>query len=304
MKSVPFVMFRRALRLAMDEVFEGWESHSVLRQERVWNLFFLVPRMLLSRRPRGGLIPRNKLEFRLAAFAAGHWIELIDACGEMCWKAKEAMVRRSRRQGSMDMNVARAERLAMMGESVGNNAESSTARIWLQATTLQGTLTRQDRRPALPREPPPRDLMEKVHGSTMKKCAKNFCSARRGAAPGPSDMTTEHLFPLFESTNDTQAFCQLGNLLAQGSATRSVVHHKKREDDTSGKTKWSSARNCCGRHIPSFGGTNNCTTSPPDVDRGCDELRSSTRFVCRRSGSVRLEIKEHHDAGFDAHGGR
>ena len=46
--------------------------------------------------------------------------------------------------------------------------------------------------------------------------AKNLRSARRGAAPGPSGMTTEHLFPLLESTNDTQPFCQLGNLLAQG----------------------------------------------------------------------------------------
>ena len=49
-----------------------------------------------------------------------------------------------------------------------------------------------------------------------EKFAKNLRSARRGAAPGPSGMTTEHLFPLLESTNDTQAFCQLGNLLAQG----------------------------------------------------------------------------------------
>ena len=91
MKSVPFVMrgaFRRALRLAMDEVLEGWESHSVLRQERGWKLFLLIPRMLLSRPPRGGLIPRNKLESRLAAFAADHWIELINASGEMSWKAK------------------------------------------------------------------------------------------------------------------------------------------------------------------------------------------------------------------------
>ena len=56
------------------------------------------------------------MESRLEAIAARHWIELIDASGEMCWKAKEAMVRRNRRQGSVDMKVARAQRLAMMGE--------------------------------------------------------------------------------------------------------------------------------------------------------------------------------------------
>ena len=223
MKFVPLVMrgaFRRVLRLAMDEILEGRESHSVLRQERGWKLFFLIPRMLLSRPPRGGLIPRKKLESRLAAFAAGQWSELIDASCEMCSKAKEAMVRKGRRQTSTDMKVVRAEKLAMMGELSAARQVLESPDVAPGNNSTLRVLTRQDKRPALPREPPPRELMERVPERPFllddEKFAKNFRSVRRGAAPGPSGMTTEHFFPLLESMSDTQAFCQLGNLLVQG----------------------------------------------------------------------------------------
>ena len=41
-------------------------------------------------------------------------------------------------------------------------------------------------------------------------------AARRGAAPGPSGMTSDHLFPLLESDHDSDLFCQVGSLLATG----------------------------------------------------------------------------------------
>ena len=187
-------------------------------RERGWKLFFLIPRMLLSRLPRGGLIPRKKLESRFAALAAGHWIELIDASCEMCRKTKEAMVRRSRRQGSTDMEVARAEKLAKMGELSAARQVLESADVAPGNNATHRALTRQDKRPAMPREPPHRELMERVPERPFmlddEKFAKNLRSARRGATPGPSGMTTEHLFPLLESMSDTQAFFQLGNLLA------------------------------------------------------------------------------------------
>ena len=117
----------------MDEVLEGWESLSVLRQERGWKLFFLVSRVLWSRPPRGGLIPCNKLESRFAAFAAGHWIELLDASGEMCWKAKEAMVRRSRRQGSHGHEGCESREVGHDGRVVGSPPSPQKRG---QATTL------------------------------------------------------------------------------------------------------------------------------------------------------------------------
>ena len=38
--------------------------------------------------------------------------------------------------------------------------------------------------------------------------------ARRGAAPGPSGMTPDHLFPLLESEADSELFTRVGSLLA------------------------------------------------------------------------------------------
>ena len=94
----------------------------------------------------------------------------------------------------------------MMGElsSARHVLESADLAPGNNATHI--ALTLQDRRPALPRELP-RELMERVPQRPFllddEQFAKNLRSARRCAAPGPSGMTTEHLFPLLESTNDT-----------------------------------------------------------------------------------------------------
>ena len=52
MKSVPYFLrggYRAAVRLALEEIVSGWDSDDVVKQERGWKLFFLPPRMLLSR---------------------------------------------------------------------------------------------------------------------------------------------------------------------------------------------------------------------------------------------------------------
>ena len=64
MRSVPFVMrgaFRGALRIAMNEAVLAREQNDVFREERAWKLFFLLPRILLTRPPRGGKIPPKQL---------------------------------------------------------------------------------------------------------------------------------------------------------------------------------------------------------------------------------------------------
>ena len=45
---------------------------------RGWKLFFLVPRLLLFRPKRGGLIPRKQLEDRVALFQNGEWDVLLE----------------------------------------------------------------------------------------------------------------------------------------------------------------------------------------------------------------------------------
>ena len=61
--------FRNALRVALEEATSVQES----RQERGWKLFIILPRTLLHRRPRGGLIPKEKLVQRFEAFGRGEW---------------------------------------------------------------------------------------------------------------------------------------------------------------------------------------------------------------------------------------
>ena len=61
MKNIPYFLqgaFRNCLRLAMEEACQA--DH--IRCERGWKLFMLLPRMPLHRPPRGGNIPRHKLQ--------------------------------------------------------------------------------------------------------------------------------------------------------------------------------------------------------------------------------------------------
>ena len=93
----------------------GWDSGDVVKQERGWKLFFLLPRMLLSRRCRGGLVPRRKLETRFQKFFAGDWAGLVADSEDLTSQASTARVRKSRHHHP-DGKAARAEKLAMMGE--------------------------------------------------------------------------------------------------------------------------------------------------------------------------------------------
>ena len=45
---------------------------------------------------------------------------------------------------------------------------------------------------------------------------QNIRKARRGAAPGPSSMTYEHLFTLLESEDNLSLFSQIAGILARG----------------------------------------------------------------------------------------
>ena len=67
MKTVPPFLkgpYRIAMRGALQEIGEGSRGIEFVREERGWKLFLLLPRMMLHRPPRGGLIPRSKLIHR------------------------------------------------------------------------------------------------------------------------------------------------------------------------------------------------------------------------------------------------
>ena len=52
------------MRVALEEI----KTEDMLRQERGWKLFMLLPRMLLHRPPRGGVVERGKLLKRFDQF--------------------------------------------------------------------------------------------------------------------------------------------------------------------------------------------------------------------------------------------
>ena len=72
----------------------------------------------------------------------------------------------------------------------------------------------------MPREPLPNELstFEPVAPFRLdaERFIKNIRSARRGAAGGPSGMTTEHLRPMMDSMNDMERLCLLGGIMARG----------------------------------------------------------------------------------------
>ena len=76
MKNVPHFLrgaFRNCLRLAMEEACQ----RDTVRCERGWKLFMLMQRMLLHRPPRGGNIPRHKLQERFDSFGRRQWAMLL-----------------------------------------------------------------------------------------------------------------------------------------------------------------------------------------------------------------------------------
>ena len=52
---------------------------------------------------------------------------------------------------------------------------------------------------------------------------KNLKTSRRGAAPGPSGMTAEHVKPLLENDNDAESLCQVAQLFCRGHIPSEVL---------------------------------------------------------------------------------
>ena len=64
-----------------------------VRTCRGWKLFLILPRMLLSRKPRGGSISREALHTIFRQFAEGLWEPLIEFARDASEVASDAMVR-------------------------------------------------------------------------------------------------------------------------------------------------------------------------------------------------------------------
>ena len=65
--------YRSAMRLVVREASTAFSNRIQLQSVRAWKLFLLLPRMILWKPSRGGLVPKGKLQERFAAFARGDW---------------------------------------------------------------------------------------------------------------------------------------------------------------------------------------------------------------------------------------
>ena len=191
-------------------------------------MFLLLPRVLLSRKPRGGLISRENLTSRFSLFSQGRWTELIRASEQDAEDASTARCRRSRRRSvDVERRAARAQMLVQLGElSSGRQALEAAEVAPGTLQTLQA-LRDPSRRPRRTREVISRELLDFEPATSLELdeglFSKNLRSARRGAAIGPSGMTTDHLRPLLDNVRDLHLLFSVREQLATGKAPQEVV---------------------------------------------------------------------------------
>ena len=127
------------------------------------------------------------------------------------------MRRRSRRRvhdnDDLEKRVSRAELLCHMEElSSALQALEGAALAPGNSATLD-QLKDPVRRPPRPREPLPDEVISHIPGRPFdldeQLLSSNLRSARRGAAAGPSGMTTEHLRLLFSDMRTLHVFFQV-----------------------------------------------------------------------------------------------
>ena len=226
MQSVPKFLkgpFRRALRVALEQILQGARTNDTVRQEQGWKLFLLLPRMLLHRPGRRGLVSRAKLLARFESFVVGEWTSLIKASALSSHRADVARNRRRRTDKDLKHRLSRAQSLVHMGEL-------SSARQALEGAELapgtEGTLEVLRKRATVPREELPRELVRHVPEVPFvmddDRFNKNVRSAKRGAAAGPSGMTVEHLHPLLDFPKDLKLFNEVAERVARGQVPESI----------------------------------------------------------------------------------
>ena len=211
MRSVPVLLreaFRAAIRVSMQEILNGVEAHSEVRAERDWKLFMLLPWMLLFRPARAAWFPAKKLEGRVRQFQEGDWITILS---DSATQAKVASVRARRRDRSNEATLAaRAMSLVQVGElSAARQALEGAALVPGNLATMRA-LKDPAKRPPFPREELSVEVarveLEEPFQLDVEEFLLCLRKARRGAAPGPSGMTSDHLFTVLENEGDSDLF--------------------------------------------------------------------------------------------------
>ena len=114
----------------MQAIISGVEAQSEVQTERGWKIFLLLPRMLLFRPGRGGVVPRKKLEVRIRQFQEGEWLDLLNESTACATRGHLSSVRARRR------NVSDEAKRAVRATSLVQVGELSAARQALEGAAL------------------------------------------------------------------------------------------------------------------------------------------------------------------------
>ena len=286
--SVPRVIrgvYKNAMRVALEEVARGIDERSEARMTRGWKLFLLLPRLLLWKPVRGGLVSKNDLELRFRSFQTGQWCELLNTCASTTAKIHQTPARRGRHQ--REETVERRAIRALSRVNLGDPRTHATLRA----------LTDPDRRPPMPRRWLRQEIerWEPEHpfsldGEMLLTCLRK---TGRGAAAGPSGMTADHLFPIWENERDSGLFVQAATSLARGSITEVIMEAIRLEQMTAlRKPEWRREGDRRWRHCPSAGREDDCQT-------GVQASRKSHSLPVRPVNQSGMRVCRTHSAGDD-----
>ena len=130
----------------------------------------------------------------------------------------------------MRTRARRAFHMIQLGEvSAGRQALEGASLATGDERTLKA-LKDPARRPPLPRDPVPHDIAQFEPGECFsldqELFSKNVRTARKGAAPGPSGMTADHLRPLVEHVAVAAALSQGTQRLGVGVSSSQSVQRR------------------------------------------------------------------------------
>ena len=114
--------FRMACRVAFDHHAISLACRGTLGQVRAWKLFMMLPRMFLSRPPRGGEVPKLQNSFVIPV-SSGERAQLVEANLEFSHFEAQFATRRRRREHKDELSrrADRALRLVQLGELSDKN---------------------------------------------------------------------------------------------------------------------------------------------------------------------------------------
>ena len=211
---------RQALSYALDNINTASSEQG---QSRAWKLWLLLPRMLLQRPPGVRTLSKDDWRTRIEHFQQGQWIYLLARAHHQA----QAITPNSPPDPSLERQATRARQLVHLGElSAARQALTAGPLAPGTAETLQ-ELRDPTRRPNEPYAPLHPSLSEFQPDQPVHLpddlILMNLRRARKGAAPGPSGLTTDTLRILLDDDTATTNLIRVARHFAQASIPAEIA---------------------------------------------------------------------------------